>query len=311
LATGGSPAAQTGGAPATGGTTAALTATGGTVATGGSSGVSSGGTRTNTGGTFATGGSKAAATGGATVTATGGAVSTSCTTGLTGSPSPGSAAFTWYFFGQGTYMTNGKYQTACGYQGTEPTKNNQQSVDNVTNIANSAYFVAIPGATSANFTNVNKCGACVKITNGGKSSIATVIDECPIDSNSNCSKTGALDLSTQLFNSLGYSVGNPSGTTWSFVACPVTGNVVVRFKPNNNNQEIYIENSILAIGSVTASSGGSATRTSYGSWHFGSALSTGSTLTITDAAGRIITWDIAATSADTNQDTGKQFPACS
>jgi hypothetical protein len=56
--------------------------------------------------------------------------------------------------------------------------------------------------------------------------------------------------------------------------------------------------------------GTAATRTSYGSWHFGTPLATGNTLTITDMGGRSITVTINSTSADVNQDTGKQFPGC-
>ena len=88
----------------------------------------------------------------------------------------------------------------------------------------------------------------------------------------------------------------------------VTGNVVVRIKSGNQN-EAYIENSILALKSVSGPGGG-ANRQSYGAWHFNSNLGSGSQLTLTDAADRMIQVTLTSGSADQNQDTGKQFPAC-
>jgi hypothetical protein len=107
-----------------------------------------------------------------------------------------------------------------------------------------------------------------------------------------------------VFQQLGYSVGNPSGTTWKFVPCPVTGNVIVRVKPGNPN-ELFIENTIL---NVTAVDG--ASKTSYGTWHFGGNLSSGQTINLTDGANRTLSVQLKDTNQGENQDTGKQFPAC-
>ena len=85
----------------------------------------------------------------------------------------------------------------------------------------------------------------------GKNVIATIIDECPYGgdgNNSACANNpnGHLDLSVDVFNQLGYSVGNPSGTNWKFVPCPVTGNIIARVKPGNPN-ELFLENTVLAV----------------------------------------------------------------
>jgi hypothetical protein len=174
--------------------------------------------------------------------------------------------------------------------------------------ASNTYFAAIPGQNG--FDSKSNCGACAQITGqNGKQIVATIIDECPYGSdgnNSACSTnpSGHLDLSYAAFNQLGYPVGNPSGTTWKFVPCPVTGNVVVRVKPGNPN-ELFIENSVLAITSVQGAS-----RQSYGAWHFGSNLSSGQSIQLTDAANRTLTVQLSSTSQGQNQDTGKQFPAC-
>ena len=234
---------------------------------------------------------------------TGGNASTSC--GTLSPSANGNGEFTHYNFGQGTAKGElGDYQTACGYLGTE-----SNQTDTVMNIANSSpakntYFAAIPGDGS--FNTSGNCGACVQISNNGKTIIATIIDECPESSNPICQQnaSGELDLSVDAFNQLGFANGNPSGTSWKVVPCPVTGNVVVRVKQAN---ELYIENVILAVKSVSGP-GGNASRTSYGSWHFNSNISGGAQLTLTDAASRTLTVTVSSTSVDQNQDTGKQFP---
>ena len=174
--------------------------------------------------------------------------------------------------------------------------------------ASGAYFAAIPGASGSTFNTVNDCGACAQITNGGKSIIATIIDECPEDSNAPCKSdpTGHLDLSYAALNALGYPNGDPSGTTWKMVPCPVTGNVFARIKSGNPNQ-VFIENSVLAITNVTMNGSGGQ-HLSYGPWQMNGNVA-GQALTLTDKAGR--TLQITANgSADQQYDTGKQFPKC-
>jgi expansin (peptidoglycan-binding protein) len=95
-------------------------------------------------------------------------------------------------------------------------------------------------------------------------------------------------------------------TQWKYVPCPVTGNVIVRLK-NGNNNEIFIENEILPIASVTCA-GQTATRTSYGAWHF-SANVPGATCELTDIAGRKIGITVGSTMGQ-DVDTKVQFPKC-
>jgi expansin len=216
----------------------------------------------------------------------------------------GQQSLTWYYFGQGTAMTGGQYQTACGYLGTETGTD-----DTVANIAApSDYFVAIPGATSSNFNTSNYCGACVQISNtgNGKSVTATVIDECPIATNPACASAGHLDVSKTAFDALGFATGAPSsGVSWKVVPCNVTGDVEVRVKSGNANQ-VYIENERLPIQSVTQN-GAAATRLFYGAWQLPSNAA-GTTLVLTDTSGRTVS--IAVNSSTTDQDSGTQFPAC-
>ncbi len=232
--------------------------------------------------------------------------STACT--LPNGPSSGAGSFTNYWFGQGSWQENGHYALACGYHGQEPSG---QSSDVITNIANPSYFVAIPGKTSDDFDNRMMCGACVELSGqNGTKIIATVTDECPENSNQPCmnNPTGHLDVSYPAFSKLGFSVGNPSGTTWKYVACPITGNVVVRIKPSNLNQ-LYVENTILPIKDVLVN-GTSSTKLSYGAWQLPRGAR-GATVIIKDYSDRTITYTIPSSLAvDTDQNTGLQFPTC-
>jgi hypothetical protein len=217
-----------------------------------------------------------------------------------GTPVNGSGSFTWYYFGQGTGQQNGKYLTACGYQGTE-----SGMIDTVENIASSSpasstYFAAIPG--SGGFSTVSDCGACVEITNGNTSIVATIIDECPTDNgqNPNCTKPNHLDLSYGAWQALHYANGDPSGTTWKFVACPVHGTIITRLKDGNADQ-VYIENTPFPIASVTFARA-PAHHLGYGAWQLpnGSPVA-GATLTLEDVQGNMVTVVVPFNGGDTGQ----------
>jgi hypothetical protein len=200
--------------------------------------------------------------------------------------------------------------TACGYQGTE----SGGMIDTVQNIANTSpasdtYFAAIPGVSG--FSTVNDCGACVEITNGGTSIVATIIDECPTDNGENtaCSSGNSvpnlahLDLSYSAWKALNYNSGDPSNTTWKFVSCPVTGNITTSLKSGNSNQ-VYIENTVLPIVSVTYN-GQQATHLSYGAWQLPNGTNVqGATVTLTDVEGHTVTITIPSGGGMTSQ----QFP---
>jgi hypothetical protein len=187
-------------------------------------------------------------------------------------------------------------------------------IDSVQNIANTSpasdtYFAAIPGVSG--FSTVNDCGACVQITNGATSIVATIIDECPTDGGQNtaCSQgnnvpnLNHLDLSYGAWKALNYTSGDPSGTTWKFVSCPVSGNITTRPKSGNNDQ-VYIENTTLPIVSVTYN-GQAATHLSYGAWQLpNGANAAGATVTLTDVEGHTVTITIPSGGGATSQ----QFP---
>ena len=310
---GGGGGATTGAAGTSG--AAGTTGKGGTTGAAGTSGAA--GTNGKAGTTGAAGTMGAAGTNGAagnngkagttgaagTNGAAGNSGGTSCT--LPWAANTGSGSFTWYYFGQGTFKDDLGYRTACGYIGQEPSG---EDSDTVANIATPGYFAAVPG--SGSFSTVDHCGACAQITNGSQSVIVTVVDECPVASNPACANNpnGHLDLSRPAFNALGFPTGDPTGTTWKYVACPVTGGIVARVKEGNPDQ-VYLENVVLPIAKVTAN-GGSATHLSYGAWQLPGNATVGETLTLTDASGRITNVQIASTSFSSNVSTGTQEPLC-
>ncbi|MGO9835313.1 MAG: hypothetical protein ACLP1X_13960 [Polyangiaceae bacterium] len=282
-----------------GGTTGSSASSSGAKSSSASSSGSSGGASSSSSSSGSSSGSSASSS-------SGGTSSGLCTYGT---QTNGTGSFTWYYFGQGTSQQNGYYLTACGYQGTE-----SGMIDTVQNIANTSpasdtYFAAIPGISG--FSTVNDCGACIEITNGGTSIVATVIDECPTDNgeNSACALSNGqpnpahLDLSYGAWQALNYSSGDPTGTTWKFVSCPVTGNITTRLKSGNADQ-VYIENTTLPIVSLTYN-GQAGTHLSYGAWQLpGGANAAGATVTLTDVEGHMVTVTIPGGGGSTSQ----QFP---
>ena len=145
----------------------------------------------------------------------------------------GNGSFTNYSFSQGTFQQD----TSCIAQraDTRGPGTQTRSKTSPTRPAKNTYFAAIPGQNE--FDSKVHCGECVLITGqNGKQIIATIIDECPYGSggqNGPCvsNPNGHLDLSVDAFNQLGYPTGNPSGTNWKYVPCPVTGNLIARVNP--------------------------------------------------------------------------------
>jgi len=282
---GGSSAGTTGTAGGGSGGSSQADAAAGSGGRGGSGGAS--GTGTGTGGLGSggkTGGGGAPGTGGSTAP-------TSCT--FPSNWTMGSATYTTY--------TLPNSVTACGYNG-------DKGANSVKNIVTANAFAAIPGTSSSDFNTSNRCGACIKINN----TVVTIVDECPYDGSNNppckANPTGHMDLSGAAASAGGVK-GDPNvkgQAQWKYVACPVTGNVMARLKTGNSN-EIFIENEILPIASVTCA-GQTASRTSYGAWHFNSNIP-GADCEATDVSGRTIGFKAGSTQGQ-DVDTGVQFPKC-
>lgn len=200
------------------------------------------------------------------------------------------------------------YKTACAYYGTELTNisvgSSNGNVDSVLNAVNPNYFAAIP-----NFGQGANCGLCVQITYGGKSIIATVVDNYSI------ALTGHLNLSVAAFAALvGTNSGDDikSGVTWKSVLCPATGNIICHFNGTYSGQ-LYFENAVLPIASASVVVNGT-THTgtlSNGFWDFGVTIPGNTICTLTDIEGRSVNGTIPA--SDNNgagASIGVQFPLC-
>lgn len=312
--TGGSNNGGTGGTTGnTGGSTGSTGTTGGGTGGGSSETSSGGGTGGGGGGSSSSKSSTGASSGSGTAASSSSSLPTSsgpppaCTYSSVPEPGGGttsgatSGTATEYYFGQCSGCFVGStYKTACGYAGTEPTANGFNSVDVVPNAASLSpasdmYFAAIPGASSPDsnptdyttFNTVGACGACVELSANGKTIVATVIDECPISSNPHCSEGGHLDLSTTAFGALGFNQsggGDPSGLSWQFVACPVSGDIQASL---NSPAQVYFQNTAYPITSVSVN-GQAATLTIYGYWQLPTNAS-GATVTLTDVEGDTVT----------------------
>jgi hypothetical protein len=307
-----------GGSGGSGGT-AGAGGSGGLGGSGGNSGAGSGGTggAGGSGGSGVDSGAGSGGTGGAG--GSGGSGIDSGTTAATCSwdPTSNAGTFTEFYFSQGTSKTGNYYETACGYYGTETTTNGYSSVDQVLNIANSGaaqntYFAAFPGAGTS--WTVGNCGACIEFTgSNGSKVIATIIDECPTGSNPKCSETNHLDLSTSLFGATmvnqgqGNTGGDPGGGSWSFIACPITTDIMIRFN-NEYAGQIYIQNTVYPVKAATAN-GTVLTQSPYGYW--GGSLNNlgGTTLVLTDVEGHVVSGTVPSSDNTTGASLGVQFPS--
>jgi hypothetical protein len=212
----------------------------------------------------------------------GGGGGSSCTwTGGPSSAKTGAGELTCYTFAMGT--ANDK--TFCGYNGSETNSTatggacDLGKADTVPNVANPAYFAAFPVGT---FAQGQYCGMCLNLSYGGKSIVATVVDEC-----ATCPTSGHIDLNATAALALGVGSGGAtgdatSGVTWTSVSCPVTGDIVAVLNGGSSSQ-IYFQNVVFPVASAKASGGASATQ-STGFWNFGSNVA-GQTITLTDTLG--------------------------
>jgi hypothetical protein len=237
-----------------------------------------------------------------------------------GGPSTTSGSLTCYTFNsaQPGGGTPGD-KTYCGYQGSETaytgsltgacaSNSDNAGIANVDTVPNvgppSDYFAAFPGP-GGTFGNGALCGLCVNVTYAqtGKTLMATVVDECPEASNPQCGiGSNHLDLSAALARDLGYGVngqtGDPTGVSWSAVACPIAsndGNIVVVW--NGSNTQVYFQNVVWPVKAVSTGTQNN------GFWQLSSG--TGS-VTLTDMIGHQITGMLPANSGGS---LGVQFPS--
>jgi hypothetical protein len=183
------------------------------------------------------------------------------------------------------------------------------------------YFAAM---NTGDYNGAHTCGACVEVTrDGSRKVVATVVDECPLGSNNKCVR-GHIDLSQNAFLQIGTTVEGFLGTgnnlqptranvgsiSWRYVPCPVIGNVFARIKQDNPN-EIFFENLITPIKSVSVNGQASNLLQTYNGWNFGNTnILAGASFTVTDIDNSVINFSLASAAQNADQDTGKRFATC-
>ena len=224
----------------------------------------------------------------------------------------GNGSVTFYTLAQGS---NGVVH--CSYEVTG------QNPDVIAHNPNGGgqYFGAM---NTADYNGAHTCGACVEVTrDGSRKVVVQIVDECPSATNSKCVR-GHIDLSQNAFTQIGTTTEGFLGTgntlqgqrasvgsiSWRYVACPVTGNVFARVKPGNQN-ELFIENLVVPVKSVSVNGQVSNLLQTYNGWNFGNTnLATGNTISITDINNQVISFPLGNMMQNFDNDSGKKFPTC-
>jgi expansin (peptidoglycan-binding protein) len=177
----------------------------------------------------------------------------------------GNGSVTMYWFDQGSAEVN------CSF---EITGRNPDKVAHVTT-GEGRFFGAM---NTSDYNTAAMCGACVEVTrDGGRKVTITIVDQCPIGTNPKCT-AGHIDLSRDAFHEIGadneghLGTGNGGATgniSWRYVPCPVTGNVIFKWKKGAEGDqywdELLVQNTPYAITSVEID-GQPATRKEYNYW---------------------------------------------
>ncbi len=216
----------------------------------------------------------------------------------------GDAELTCYTFAQGPQSNT----TFCGYRESETAYSDSDAGgacvtgglaynDTVANVGtNPGYFVAFP-SNDLGWGQGAYCGMCVDVTYGGRTLMATVVDQCTTCGNS----PDHIALSANLARDLGVGVGSVSGdvlgATWTTVACPVAhsnnGNIVVAW---DSTGRASFQNVTYPVASVAG------TLQTGGAW----IVDAGASVTLTDLVGHQITAVMPTTDGGS---LGTQFPA--
>jgi expansin (peptidoglycan-binding protein) len=147
----------------------------------------------------------------------------------------------------------------------------------------------------------------VSITYGGKTIVATIVDNC-----ASCSASGHLDLSPAAGAALGMGTGTgqtenvTSGVTWKAVACPVGSSSIAAGYNGSYTGQLYFQNVAFPIAKASAVVNGTTHNANLtnGMWDFGVTLSAGVQLTLTDIMGHTVTGTLGSNGGS----IGAQFP---
>jgi hypothetical protein len=158
------------------------------------------------------------------------------------------------------------------------------------------------------YATAARCGTCMRLVSGGVNVEVQVIDVVPALPSAHGS-TIAIDQGAQ--TTLSPTGGNPD-VQFSFIPCPVAGNIRVAFKGALDPSVVVMDhrNELKAVQLVTAGTTQNMTRQSYNVWTTSGTFGGGRvSLVLTDVFGNTVrTPDLALST--TFVDTGQQFPRC-
>ena len=90
----------------------------------------------------------------------------------------------------------------------------------------------------------------------------------------------------------------------------MTGNAFARIKQGNQN-EIFFENLIMPIKSVSVNGQASNLLQTYNAWNFGNTnIPAGASFTVTDIDNSVINFSLGSAAPNADKDTGKRFATC-
>lgn len=138
----------------------------------------------------------------------------------------GNGQVTVYWFAQGTLASppQAGQDVNCSFNATRATNDDNGQNDKVAYIQDPGLFGAM---NLSEYNGAATCGACVAMTQGGRSVTLTIADSCnpAINNNGSCT-AGHIDMSRNAFQTLtGQSTGNIGGISWKVVPCDKVGKV--------------------------------------------------------------------------------------
>jgi expansin (peptidoglycan-binding protein) len=138
----------------------------------------------------------------------------------------GNGQVTVYWFAQGTLASppQAGQDVNCSLNASRANNDDNGQADKVAYIQDPSLFGAM---NLSEYNGAAACGACVEMTQGGRSVTLTIADSCnpAINNNGSCT-SGHIDMSRTAFQQLtGQSTGNIGGITWKIVPCDHVGKV--------------------------------------------------------------------------------------
>ncbi|KAH8164652.1 hypothetical protein CIB48_g3573 [Xylaria polymorpha] len=161
------------------------------------------------------------------------------------------------------------------------------------------------------WNSAEKCGACIRVTAGGNSLIAMIVDKCP-----ECDE-GHLDLFENAFHTLSPSATGLLATSYDFVECPISSPLILHTKTGVSVWwfSIQVVNATEAVAKLEVSTNGGSTWTSlmrqdYNFFEYSSGFGTNNptvTVRVTSESGKTVVVKNVSAAPDVQIMAGSNF----